>query len=119
MGLGVGIFLQMMEKQRVKLNLSVLKQQTEELIDTFPGQAHSHPPPQDVTVQSGSFKSITNGTFAVYNTAGDLLYIMENVRKEDTGDVLFSELKEYQSVENVDIDIQLIEAPKSVIRRAR
>merc|ERR1719500_979872 len=71
--------------------------------------------PQHNVSEKGTFKSITNGTFAVYNAAGDLLYLMENIRKEDQGDVVFAEFEEYHSSENVVIRIKLIEAPKSVL----
>merc|ERR1719427_1981524 len=118
-GLGIGICLKMMEQQRDSFNLSVLEQQKEQLT-IFPEEfhKHNHSSPQKVP-EKGTFKSITNGTFAVYNAVGDLLYLMENVRKEDGGDVVFSEFEDYHSAENVHIDIKLIEAPQSVLQIAR
>ena len=106
----------MMEHQRDSFNLGVLEQQKEQLT-IFPEEFnnHNHSSPQKVP-EKGTFKSITNGTFAVYNAAGDLLYLMENVRKEDGGDVVFAEFEDYHSADNVHIDIRLIEAPQSVIQ---
>lgn len=63
----------------------------------------------------GRFKSITNGIFAVYNDAGDILYTMESEKKVDSGYVLFAEVENHLTVENVAIDIKLIEAPRSVL----
>jgi len=109
----------MMEHQRDSVNLN-LEQQKEQLTDIFPEEMHNHnhSPPQKVP-EKGTFKSITNGTFAVYNAAGDLLYLMESVRKEDGGDVVFAEFEDNHSAENVHIDIRVIEAPQSVLQIAR
>ena len=99
-GLLVGVCLRLEEVNQDQDHPSLLK------------QSQSHTPQ---VAKMGSFKSITNGTFAVYNYTGELLYIMEYVRKEDQGDVVFAELGEYHSVDSVVIDIKLIGAPESVL----
>jgi len=117
-GLGVGICLKMLEHQRDSFNLIMLEQQKEQFTDEYPGEMHNHSSSLKDPVK-GTFKSITNGTFAVYNSAGDLLYLMENIRKEDGGDVVFIELEDNHSPENVHIDIRQIEAPQSVLHTSR